>query len=183
MTRVTIVGDGPAALSAALFLARGDVDVTVVGTDKTAMHYAMLRNYLGVEEEPGPSFQARARAQVRGAGATLVEDEVESVAVDDDGFATETGSGRSFTCEYLVLAAGKTGEGLARQLGVEVDDGGPKTDTEYRTSVDGCYAVGRTARPDRSQAIISAGAGAVAALDILARLNGSDVVDWDSLDD
>jgi thioredoxin reductase (NADPH) len=36
------------------------------------------------------------------------------------------------------------------------------------------------ARPDRSQAIISAGAGAVAALDILSREAGRDVHDWDS---
>jgi thioredoxin reductase (NADPH) len=35
-------------------------------------------------------------------------------------------------------------------------------------------------RPKRSQAIISAGAGAVAALDILAREEGKDIQDWDT---
>ena len=183
MTRVTIVGDGPAALSAALFLARAEAEVTVVGTDETAMHYAMLRNYLGVEDEPGPSFQARARDQVRSAGATLVEDAVTAVESAGDAFKVNTDSGRSLTCEYLVLAAGTKGTSLARQLGAAADDGGPQVDTEYRTSIDRCYAIGRTARPDRSQAIISAGAGAVAALDILAREAGEDVTDWDSLDD
>jgi thioredoxin reductase len=42
------------------------------------------------------------------------------------------------------------------------------------------YVVGRLARPNRSQAIISAGAGAAAALDILSREAGEDVHDWDS---
>jgi hypothetical protein len=39
--------------------------------------------------------------------------------------------------------------------------------------------IGRSARPGRSQAIISAGDGARAALDILAREAGKDVQDWD----
>ena len=40
--------------------------------------------------------------------------------------------------------------------------------------------VGRSTRPGRSQAIISAGDGARAALDILAREAGKDVQDWDT---
>ena len=51
---------------------------------------------------------------------------------------------------------------------------------EYASSMDRVYAVGRSARPERSQAIISAGAGATAALDILAREAGKNVTDWDS---
>jgi hypothetical protein len=35
-------------------------------------------------------------------------------------------------------------------------------------------------RPTRSQAVISAGDGAKAALDILSRAAGKDVQDWDS---
>jgi thioredoxin reductase len=42
------------------------------------------------------------------------------------------------------------------------------------------YAVGRLARPGRSQAIISAGDGAAAAIDILSRVKGEDFADWDS---
>ncbi len=48
------------------------------------------------------------------------------------------------------------------------------------TEIDRLYVVGRTARPTRSQAIISAGDGAAAALDILADIKGSDVQDWDT---
>jgi thioredoxin reductase (NADPH) len=42
------------------------------------------------------------------------------------------------------------------------------------------YAVGRQVRPDRSQAIISAGDGAAAAIDILSTVRGESVQDWDS---
>jgi thioredoxin reductase len=46
-TSVIVVGDGPGGLSAALFLAKGGISVTVYGEDKTAMHWALLKNYLG----------------------------------------------------------------------------------------------------------------------------------------
>jgi len=54
-------------------------------------------------------------------------------------------------------------------------------DADNRSSIDKVYVVGRSVRPNRSQAIISAGAGAVAALDIMAREAGKDVQDWDSM--
>jgi thioredoxin reductase len=41
------------------------------------------------------------------------------------------------------------------------------------------YIVGRSARPSASQAIISAGDGAAAAIDILSREKGERFVDWD----
>ena len=49
-----------------------------------------------------------------------------------------------------------------------------------RSSDSRVYVVGRSARPARSQAIISAGAGAAAALDILSREAGKDIHDWDT---
>ena len=57
MARITVVGDGPAGLSAALLLAKAGHQVAVHGDDKTAMHYAMVRNYLGTPDVPGSDFQ------------------------------------------------------------------------------------------------------------------------------
>ena len=182
MATITIIGDGPAGLSAALFLARGGHDVTVVGADDTPMHYAHLHNYLGIDEVEGPEFQQRARKQVTDAGVRVVDAKVTEANARDGGFEVRT-EDETVRAEYLVLAAGKTGSGLAKGLGVTVESAGAEVDAQYRTAVDRCYAIGRLARPNRSQAIISAGAGAVAALDILAREAGDDVVDWDSLDD
>lgn len=183
MASVVVVGDGPAGLSAALFLARNGQDVTVYGRDETAMHHALLRNYLGIDEVTGSDFQEVARDQVTRHGATLRDDEVTEVAATDTGLRVTTGSGEAVDADYLVLATAKKGTGLARQLGLEVDRDGLEVDTEYRTAVDRVYAVGRLARPARSQAVISAGAGAVAALDVLAREAGEDVTDWDTPDD
>lgn len=182
MARIAVIGDGPAGLSAALFLAKNEQDVMVYGQDETAMHYALLRNYLGIDEIAGSDFQRRARDQVDRLGADLVDDRVTEIRAADGRFVVATEAGREDPADYVVLAAAKKGSALASQVGIESSGDGVEVDTEYRTSVDRVYAVGRLARPHRSQAIISAGAGAVAALDILSRESGTDVTDWDSPD-
>jgi thioredoxin reductase (NADPH) len=178
MALIAIVGDGPGGLSAALFLAKNGHEVTIFGTDKTAMHYAELHNYLGIPTIAGTSFQTIAKRQVAGFGATFREEEVTSVAIDD-GFVVTTGSG-SMTADYLILSEGKNPV-LSRSLGLAEDESGAiQADRDHKSSVDGVYVVGRSARPERSQAIISAGAGASAALDILALEAGHNVQDWDT---
>jgi thioredoxin reductase len=178
MASVAIVGEGPGGLSAALFLAKNGHDVTVFGTDKTAMNYAYLHNYLGIPEIAGTSFQRIAKRQVSDFGAMVREDEVTSITVED-GFVVTTESG-SITVDYLILTEGKNPV-LARSLGVAEDETGAiQVDRDYRSSLERVYVVGRSARPERSQAIISAGAGATAALDILALETGGNVQDWDT---
>jgi thioredoxin reductase len=178
MASVAIVGEGPGGLSAALFLAKNGHEVTVFGTNKTAMNYAYLHNYLGIPEIAGTSFQTIAKRQVTGFGATLREEEVTSIGVDN-GFVVSTDSG-SITADYLILTEGKSPE-LARSLGVAEDEtGAVVVDKDFRSSLDRVYVVGRSVRPERSQAIISAGAGATAALDILALEAGTNVQDWDT---
>jgi thioredoxin reductase (NADPH) len=178
MVRVNIVGDGPGGLSAALFLAKNGHEVTVFGQDETAMNFAYLRNYLGIPEIAGTEFQRIARGQVEEMGASLVDEEVTSVSANG-ALRTFTEAGASES-DYLILTEGKNPE-LAHSLGVDEDDSGAITvDSNYMSSIDRVYVLGRSVRPTRSQAIISAGAGAVAALDILAREEGKDVQDWDT---
>lgn len=178
MARVIVVGDGPGGLSAALFLAKNGHDVTVFGQDKTAMNYAYLYNYLGIPEIDGTEFQGIARSQVERYGAELRDEEVMSIVVSSS-FEVMTDSS-SYQSDYLVLTEGKDPE-LARSLGVDEDDSGViVVDRDMRSSVNNVYVVGRSVRPTRSQAIISAGAGAVAAVDILAREAGEDIQDWDT---
>ena len=79
-----------------------------------------------------------------------------------------------------MLSEGK-GAPLAKSLGLATNErGGIVVDGDMRTKLDGVYVIGRSARPGRSQAIISAGDGAAAALDILSREAGDNVCDWDT---
>lgn len=180
MASTIIIGDGPGGLSAALFLAKNDHDVTVFGTDATAMHWAHLHNYLGAPDTGGTAFQQVARQQVAAQGVEVTPEEVTEVIAVEGGFSVTTAEGASAAGDYLVLAGGKSMAELARSLGIAVTPDGVATDRDGRSSVDRVYVVGRLAKPNRSQAIISAGIGAAAALDILSREAGTDVTDWDS---
>ena len=179
MARVIIIGDGPGGLSASVFLARGGHAAEVFGLDKTAMHYAYLNNYLGIPGISGTQLQEVARAQARDAGAALHALEVRAVGATADGITATVAAGEAFSGDYLILSEGKNPV-LARSLGLgERQDGALAVDGEGRSSHPRVYVIGRSARPGRSQAIISAGDGAKAALDILAREAGKDVQDWE----
>jgi thioredoxin reductase (NADPH) len=178
-TSVIVVGDGPGGLSAALFLARGGISVTVYGQDKTAMHWALLKNYLGIPEILGSEFQRIARAQVEAVGGRLENARVESITSDGARFRVVLEGGVTDSADFVILSEGKSPR-LAQQLGLPFDDqNGLGVDANGQTSVPGAYAIGRLARPTRSQAIISAGDGAKAAIDILSRVTGKPVQDWD----
>lgn len=177
---VIIVGDGPGGLSAALLLAKNGLEVTVYGQDKTAMHYALLKNYLGLPEMHGSEFQKIGREQVITFGANIEEQRVESVSKSDAGFEVKLENGSTVSAASLILSEGKSPK-LAKQLGLQHDsENGIETDGNGLTSIAGAYVVGRLRRPGRSQAIISAGDGAVAAVDILSRKKGENFADWDS---
>lgn len=179
MTNVIIVGDGPGGLSCALFLAKNGVDTTVFGQDNTAMHYAELHNYLGIPKILGSDFQVIAKKQVTDFGANLKDALVTEVNKTDDGFSVTLDDGSSYSAKYVVLAEGK-GVKLNQSLGLTKEGRSVEVDRNGRTAVSGLYAVGRSTKMNRSQAIISAGEGASAALDILSTEAGRDVLDYDS---
>ena len=178
MTTAIVIGDGPAGLSAALFLAKNGVETTVLGQDNTAMHYAELHNYLGIPVIGGTEFQQIARSQVVDKSATLLHAEANTIQADGAGFRVETTDGGRHTADYIVIAEGKAAS-LAKALGLAMNGDGVAVDRDFRTGIDGLYVVGRATRTGRSQAIISAGQGATAAIDILSRIEGADVRDFD----
>src|ERR1700761_307803 len=152
MPDVIVIGDGPGGLSAALFLAKNKLDVAVFGQDRTAMNYALLKNYLGLPELAGSEFQVIARAQVAAFGVVVRDVHVESIAsAGKHKFTATLEGGEQVSAKYVVLSEGK-GPRLAKQLGLVFEEKtGIATDRNAKTSVDGVYVVGRSARPGRSQ--------------------------------
>jgi thioredoxin reductase len=180
---VSIVGDGPTGLSAALFLAKNGIkNVHVFGENETYLHDAHLYNYLGIESIDGSQFADVARDQCREHGATLYTTLVEHVEPHRDGFRVTTSGGEHYGSKYIVLAEGD-GRGLSEQLGVEFEelDGTDvvKADKYGRTSMENVYAGGWTIRNNKIQAVISAGDGAAIALDILSKEKDRQFHDFD----
>ncbi len=180
MTKVIVVGDGPGGLSAALFLAKLKVDVVVFGVNQTDMHKAMLYNYLGIPEMTGSEFQRIARQQVAGFGANLQDMLVTSIEKTDEGFIVTSEDGAQHESNYVILAEGK-GVKLNMDLGLTQKAQNVPVKRGGYSGIDGLFVIGRSANILRTQAIISVGEGAAAALEILSAETGKDVRDFDTL--
>ncbi|MFB6302548.1 MAG: FAD-dependent oxidoreductase [Haloferacaceae archaeon] len=178
MSTVIVVGGGPAGLSAALFTAKNGLETTVFDTDGTWLHKAHLFNYLGVGSQDGTAFLETARRQVESFGVERRQGEqVTDVEATDGGFRATTEEGE-YEADYLVLATGAKRD-LAESLGCAFDGDVVDVDVTMETSVDGAYATGAMVRAEEWQAIISAGDGAAAALNILSKEEGEHYHDFD----
>ena len=177
-TIVSIVGGGPAGLSAALFAQKNGLQSRVFDTDGTWMHKAHLFNYLGVGSQDGSAFIETARRQVDSFGVERHQgEEVTDVTATDDGFSLETGDD-SYEADYVVLATGANRD-LAESLGCAFDGDVVDVGVDMETSVNDAYATGAMVRAEEWQAVISAGDGAAAALNILSKEKGEHFHDFD----
>jgi thioredoxin reductase len=180
MAKVIIVGDGPGGLSAALYLAKLEMDVTVFGVDQTDMHKAMLYNYLGIPEMTGSQFQKIACQQVIDLGADLQKKLVTNIVKTGNEFTVTTEEGRQHESKYVILAEGK-GVKLSTDLGLTTKAQNVPVERGGYSDINGLFVIGRSTNILRSQAIISAGEGAATALEILSAELGRDVRDFDSV--
>ena len=179
MHDVIVVGGGPAGLSAALFTAKNDLDTVIFDTDETWMHKAHLFNYLGIDSMDGTEYMEQSREQVEEFGVSLHEGEVTGVEETTEGFAVETEADDEHEATYLILAAG-AGRSLAEELGCEfTDEEIVDVGVSMETSVADAYATGAMVRAEEWQAVIAAGDGAAAALNILSKEKGEHFHDFD----
>ncbi|MEF8813050.1 MAG: FAD-dependent oxidoreductase [Halovenus sp.] len=179
MADVLIVGGGPAGLSAALFTAKNGLETTVFDTDETWLHSAHLFNYPGIGSVDGTNYLETLREQVDDFGVDRQQGTaVTGVDSTGDGFTVTTEDGDE-TASYVVLATGADRD-LAEDLGCTMtEEGVVEVNVTMETSVENAYATGAMVRAEEWQAVISAGDGAAAALNILTREKGEHFHDFD----
>jgi glycine/D-amino acid oxidase-like deaminating enzyme len=95
MSKVLIIGSGPAGVSAALYARRGGAEVTVLskGLVLSGLHKAeKIENYYGLAEPvSGAELYARGIEGARKIGVEFVEDELLSLMFNDSFTYTELG--------------------------------------------------------------------------------------------
>ncbi len=180
MSHVIVVGGGPAGLSGALFTAKNGLDTTLFDTDRTWMRSAHLFNYLGIESIDGTAFLDVARAQVDEFGVDRNQDQQVTGMTKNGSEFHVTAEETTYAADYVVLATG-TNRDLAASLGCAfTDDDVVDVDVTMETSVENAYATGAMVRLEEWQAVISAGDGAAAALNILSKETGEPFHDFDT---
>ncbi|MEN8141066.1 MAG: NAD(P)/FAD-dependent oxidoreductase [Thermodesulfobacteriota bacterium] len=104
---VLIMGAGPAGLQAAIHAVRKKASVVVLGKpEKSAIYKAHVENYLCVDGvADGAMMMETAVAQATRFGATLLEEDVLSVAQEGVYFKIESES-KSFVARTLIIAIG-----------------------------------------------------------------------------
>lgn len=181
MTEVIIVGGGPAGLSAGLFTQKNGLNTTIYDTGDSWVHNAHFFNYPGIGSLDGDAYLATTRRQVESYGVEFREEQVTNVTEQSSGFSVSTTDGE-VTGDYVVLATGAKRD-LAEDLGCNFTDDIVDVDVTMETSIDDAYATGAMVRREEWQAVISAGDGAAAALNILSKEKGEHFHDFDTPDD
>jgi thioredoxin reductase (NADPH) len=179
MTDVLVVGGGAAGLSAALFTSKNGLDTAVFDTDETWLHKAHLFNYPGIGSIDGSNYVETLRDQVADFGVERHQGTaVTDLEATDSGFTVQTEDGEH-DAAYVVLATGADRD-LAEDLGCAfTDEDVVDVDVTMETSVENAYATGAMVRAEEWQAVISAGDGAAAALNILSKEKGDHFHDFD----
>jgi thioredoxin-disulfide reductase len=106
MTKLIIIGDGPAGASAALYALRGNIDTTVISKGYGALEKAhAIENYYGLTTPlPGKELHDLGVSQVRKLGADIVSKEV--VGISFDGKFKVLTADEEFSADALIIATG-----------------------------------------------------------------------------
>lgn len=180
---VVIVGGGAAGLTAALYVARAGLRVTVADHGRSVLKRAQLNNLAGPGAVSGESFLVAMRKRSSAAGACLLDSKVLDVASAENGFVVST-EHSAIHARAVVLATGQGGLSLP---GLELVTEPPRqpyvrvnvaTDRWGATSVHGVWACGVVAGWP-SQAAACAGSGAAVAVEVVSHLLGDFWVDHD----
>jgi thioredoxin reductase len=108
MHDVTIIGSGPAGLTAALFLARYCHSVVVIDSrDPRNWEARAINGYLGLHGITPPELRARGRTEAARYGVEFIDACVSTARREgDDRFVATLEGGREFTSRRVLLAIG-----------------------------------------------------------------------------
>ncbi len=168
---VTIIGAGPAGLTAGIYTARAGLDTVLLQADEP-----ILGRNAHLENVPGFPAGVNARRfldltleQAIRNGCDHRETTVEYISPTANGLTVKTTDG-TINSSYVICASWSDTSYLARIDGVGLTTRGSKTyvavEDHGETGVDGLYAAGRIAGT-RHQTVVAAGDGADVALEVI----------------
>lgn len=109
MRNITIIGSGPAGLTAAIYLARSGLKPLVISGEKPGgqlINTDLIENYPGFKSINGADLMMGMIDQAEAIGAELLYESVASVEKHDDSFSVVLTSGESIQTKSLLIATG-----------------------------------------------------------------------------
>ena len=120
--RMIIIGSGPAGYTAAIYAARAMLEpVMIAGFEPGGqlMITTDVENYPGFKDPiQGPWLMEQMKAQAEHVGTRMIADHVTGVDLKTRPFRLACDSGKTYTCDTLVIATGAK----AKWLGIETED-------------------------------------------------------------
>lgn len=112
MSKVIIIGKGPAGISCGLYVKRAGMDVTIIGKGVGSLEKAeSIENYYGLEKPiSGKELASIGIRQAEALGITVIDDEI--VGLDYGSPWTVQGKDRDYEGDVIVLATGSSRKSL-----------------------------------------------------------------------
>lgn len=112
MKNAIIIGKGPAGISAAIYLKRAGMDITVIGKDLGALSKShKIENYYGFENPlSGEELLNKGIKQAENLGIEVISDEVVDITKEKN-YVVKTSSGE-FETQTVLIATGKSRQKL-----------------------------------------------------------------------
>lgn len=107
MYDVTIIGAGPAGISASLYTKRANLNTLVIYNDKSGLEKAeKIENYYGFENGiDGESLYNTGISQAKNLGVEIKKEEVLKIEIAENGFEVTT-TNNTYTSKTIIIATG-----------------------------------------------------------------------------
>ena len=140
MSKCIVIGAGPGGMSAAIYLKRAGIDVTLI--EKMVPGGEMLKtnkieNYLGFDSIDGGELALRMSSQVKALGIEIIRDDITDISYDNTFIVT--GLKNKYQADYVIIATGR----VPRKLGLDMEEELLNRGISYCATCDGAFYKGK----------------------------------------
>lgn len=106
MSKVIVIGSGPAGVSASIYLKRANIDCLNISIPNSSLLRAKIENYYGFLDADGKTLYENGIKQLKALNVEMINGFVQKIEYKMDGTVEVFVNDRSYVSDYLILALG-----------------------------------------------------------------------------